>query len=145
MDITAAWIITKIIALSIIAVSGLIVGMRIYQGMQRGEDFEASAIRWLVGLAGASALVYAVESFIYNDSGSWASSGSAPHFLALSYAAEAHQAALYLGLAMAIFCLIRVYSKIQKGDNDIYEYMLKWFGSLMFLFMMGWIIDSILG
>ena len=136
---------TKIIALTIIAVSGLIAGMRIYQGMQRGEDFEVPAIRWLVGLAGASALVYAVESFIYNDSGSWASSGSAPHFLALSYAAEAHQAALYIGLAMAIFGLIRVYGKFQKGDNDIYEFMLKWFGSLMFLFMMGWIIDSILG
>lgn len=145
MDLTAAWIMTKIIALTIIAVSGLIAGMRIYQGMQRGEDFEVPAIRWLVGLAGASALVYAVESFIYNDSGSWASSGSAPHFLALSYAAEAHQAALYIGLAMAIFGLIRVYGKFQKGDNDIYEFMLKWFGSLMFLFMMGWIIDSILG
>ena len=145
MDLASAWIMTKIITLTIIAVSGLIAGMRIYQGMQRGEDFEAPAIRWLVGLAGASALVYAVESFIYNDSGSWARSGSAPHFLALSYAAEAHQAALYLGLAMAIFGLIRVYGKFQKGDNDIYEFMLKWFGSLMFLFMMGWIIDSILG
>ena len=145
MDLAAAWIMTKIITLTIIAFSGLIAGMRIYQGMQRGEDFEAPAIRWLVGLAGASALVYAVESFIYNDSSSWASSGSAPHFLALSYAAEAHQAALYLGIGMAIFGLIRVYSKFQKGDNDIYEFMLKWFGSLMFLFMMGWIIDSILG
>ncbi len=145
MDMAAAWIITKIITLTIIAVSGLVAGMRIYQGMQRGEDFEAPAIRWAVGLAGASALVYAVESFIYNDSGSWASSGSAPHFLALSYAAESHQAALYLGLAMAVFGLIRVYGKFQKGDNDIYEFMLKWFGSLMFLFMMGWIIDSILG
>ena len=145
MDLAAAWIMTKIITLTIIAFSGLIAGMRIYQGMQRGEDFEAPAIRWLVGLAGASALVYAVESFIYNDSSSWASSGSAPHFLALSYAAEAHQAALYLGIGMAIFGLIRVYGKFQKGDNDIYEFMLKWFGSLMFLFMMGWIIDSILG
>lgn len=144
MSIAQAWIMTKIVTLSLVAVAGLISGIRIYQGMQRGDDFEGPAIRWLGGLVGASVLVYAIEAFIYNDSAGWASTGTPAHFVAISYASEAHQAALYIGLAMAIIGLTRVYRKFRDGDEDIYEFMLKWFGSLMFLFMMGWIIDSIL-
>jgi hypothetical protein len=34
MDLTAAWAIAKITVLTIIAVSGLFAGMKIYQGMQ---------------------------------------------------------------------------------------------------------------
>lgn len=144
MSIENAWLMTKIVTLSLIAVAGLISGIRIYQGMQRGDDFEGPAIRWLGGLVGASILVYAIEALIYTDGAGWASAGSPPHLVAISYASEAHQAALYIGLALAIIGLTRVYRKFRDGDEDIYEFMLKWFGSLMFLFMMGWIIDSIL-
>ncbi len=141
---TEAWAMAKIIALTIIAVAALIAGMKIYQGMQKGEEFEGPAIRWAGGLVGASALVYAIEVFIYTDSAGWSSSGSAPHLVAISYGSEAYQAALYLGILFAIFGLVRIYKKVRDGDEDVYDYGLKWFGSLMFLFMMGWIIDSIL-
>ncbi len=144
MSIEHAWAMTKLVSLSLIAVAGLIAGIRIYQGMQKGDDFEGPAIRWLGGLVGASALIYAVEAFIYTDGAGWASAGTSPHFVAVAYASEAHQAALYIGMALAIIGLVRVYRKFRDGEEDIYEFMLKWFGSLMFLFMMGWIIDSIL-
>ncbi|HEV7347390.1 DUF4134 family protein [Telluribacter sp.] len=144
MSMEGAWAMTKLVTLSLIAVAGLLSGVRIYQGMQKGEDFEGPVIRWLGGLVGASALVYAVEAFIYTDGEGWASAGTAPHFVAAAYASEAHQAALYLGLMMAVLGLIRVYRKFRDGDEDVYEFMLKWFGSLMFLFMMGWIIDTVL-
>ncbi|KAA6439920.1 DUF4134 domain-containing protein [Dyadobacter flavalbus] len=144
MSMSGAWVMAKIIALTIIAVAGLIAGLRIFQNMQKGEEFEGPIIRWGAGLVGASALVYAVEAFIYTDSAGWASSGTAPHLVAISYGAEAHQAALYLGILFSIIGLIRIYKKVRDGDDDVYDYGLKWFGSLMFLFMMGWIIDSIL-
>lgn len=144
MSIEHAWAVTKLVTLTLIAVAGLIAGLGIYQGMQRGEEFESPLFRWLGGLVGASALVYAVEYFIYQDSAGWAQNGTAPHFVAAYYAAEAHQAALYIGLLMAIIGLVRVYRKFRDDDEDIYEFMLKWFGSLMFLFMMGWIIDAVL-
>lgn len=141
---SGAWLMTKIIVGTIIAIAGLIAGMRIYQGMQKGEEFEGPAIRWVGGLVGAAALIYAVEAFIYTDSAGWASTGSAPHLVAISYGAEAYQAALYLGLLFAIFGLVRIYKKVRDGDDDVYDFGLKWFGSLMFLFMMGWIIDNLL-
>lgn len=141
---SGAWIMSKIIALTIIAVAALVAGLRIYQGMQRGEGFESPAIRWMGGLVCASALIYAVEAFIYTDSAGWASTGTAPHLVAISYGAEAYQAALYLGLLFSILGLVRIHKKVKDGDEDIYDYSLKWFGSLMFLIMMGWIIDSVL-
>jgi hypothetical protein len=144
MSMESAWAMTKITGLSLIAVAGLISGIRIYQGMQRGDDFEGPALRWLGGLVGASALVYAVEAFLYTDGAGWASAGTSPHFVAVAYASEAHQAVLYIGLMLGILGLIRVYRKFRDGDEDIYEFMLKWFGSIMFLFMMGWIIDTLL-
>ncbi len=141
MEITDAWIYSKIIMLSIVAIAGLVSGIKIYQNMLKGGDIEGPAIRWIAGLTIASMLIYAVETLVYNDGGLTA---SPVHFTVISYAAEAHQAAIYIGVVLAIIGLISIYKKYQEGDEDLSEHMLKWFGALMFLFSMGWIIDNIL-
>ena len=45
---------------------------------------------------------------------------------------------------MAIIGLIRVFQKFQRGDDDLYQFMFKWFGSLAFLFLMSSIISAML-
>ncbi|WP_177194250.1 DUF4134 family protein [Dyadobacter sp. SG02] len=129
--------------LTLIAVCSLIAGMRIYQSVQRGDEFEAPAIRWGLGLVLTVVFFYAVDTFIYNSSD--ISNAGAIHFTGFTYAGEAYQAAMVFGLVIAITGIFKVYRKFRDGDDDVYDFMLKWFGSLMFLFMMGWIIDTVLG
>lgn len=59
-------------------------------------------------------------------------------------AIEGNRAALLLGIVVAIIGLIRVFQKFRRGDDDLYEFMFKWFGSLAFLFLMSSIISAML-
>ena len=143
MTLSGTYITLRLLMLTLIAVCSLIAGMRIYQSVQRGDEFEAPAIRWGLGLVLTVVFFYAVDTFIYNSSD--ISSTGAIHFTGFTYASEAYQAAMVFGLAIAITGIFKVYRKFRDGDDDVYDFMLKWFGSLMFLFMMGWIIDTVLG
>ena len=63
---------------------------------------------------------------------------------AQSLAFETFWAALVAGIVVAILGLINVLQKFQRGDDDLYEYMAKWAGSIVFLFSFGYIISLIL-
>ncbi|SEJ74563.1 protein of unknown function [Dyadobacter sp. SG02] len=143
MTLSGTYITLRLLMLTLIAVCSLIAGMRIYQSVQRGDEFEAPAIRWGLGLVLTVVFFYAVDTFIYNSSD--ISNAGAIHFTGFTYAGEAYQAAMVFGLVIAITGIFKVYRKFRDGDDDVYDFMLKWFGSLMFLFMMGWIIDTVLG
>ena len=96
---------------------------------------------WLIGILFAGGIVVMVDNFIVG--------GAYVFFTGISGTAEGlsielYQASLLLGIVITIVGVIKIYRKFQNGEEDIYEYMLKWFGSLLFLFSMGYLISAIL-
>ena len=136
----------KSIGLWLCAFAAVVAGYRIYQQWNRGEDVEGLLVIWLTSIAFCGGVVYLVDRFIL--SGTFSSSFGGSDYLAQQYtqsiAVESSRAALLLGVVMAIIGLIRVFQKFQRGDDDLYQFMFKWFGSLAFLFLMSSIISAML-
>jgi uncharacterized membrane protein len=145
-DVFQAYGQVKSISLWLSAFAAVVAGFRIYQRWNKGDDIEQSVIIWMTGIAACGGAIALVDRFIM--SGALSSSFGGSDYLAQQYTAglaiESARAALWLGVIVAIIGLIRVYQKFQRGDEDIYEFMLKWFGSLVFLFLMGSLISAML-
>ena len=127
--------------LSLAAAAGVIAGLRLFQKWNRGEEVEGMIFIWLIGILFAGGIVVMVDNFIVG--------GAYVFFTGISGTAEGlsielYQASLLLGIVITIVGIIKIYRKFQNGEEDIYEYMLKWFGSLLFLFSMGYLISAIL-
>ena len=127
--------------LSLTAAAAVIAGLRLFQKWNRGEEVEGMIFIWLIGILFAGGIVVMVDNFIVG--------GAYVFFTGISGTAEGlsielYQASLLLGIVITIVGIIKIYRKFQNGEEDIYEYMLKWFGSLLFLFSMGYLISSIL-
>lgn len=136
----------KSISLWLCAFAAVVAGFRIYQNWNRGDDVEGPVVRWLTSIACCGGMVYGVDRFIL--SGAFSSSFGGSDYLAQQYtqsmAIEGSRAALLLGIVVAIIGLIRVFQKFRRGDDDLYEFMFRWFGSLAFLFLMSSIISAML-
>lgn len=127
--------------LSLAAAAAVIAGLRLFQKWNRGEEVEGMIFIWLIGILFAGGIVVMVDNFIVG--------GAYVFFTGISGTAEGlsielYQASLLLGIVITIVGIIKIYRKFQNGEDDIYEYMLKWFGSLLFLFSMGYLISAIL-
>jgi hypothetical protein len=127
--------------LSLAAAAAVIAGLRLFQKWNRGEEVEGMIFIWLIGILFAGGIVVMVDNFIVG--------GAYVFFTGISGTAEGlsielYQASLLLGIVITIVGIIKIYRKFQNGEEDIYEYMLKWFGSLLFLFSMGYLISAIL-
>ncbi|AEI52027.1 MULTISPECIES: DUF4134 family protein [Runella] len=127
--------------LSLAAAAAVIAGLRLFQKWNRGEEVEGMIFIWLIGILFAGGIVVMVDNFIVG--------GAYVFFTGISGTAEGlsieiYQASLLLGIVITIVGVIKIYRKFQNGEEDIYEYMLKWFGSLLFLFSMGYLISAIL-
>ena len=127
--------------LSLAAAAAVIAGLRLFQKWNRGEEVEGMIFIWLIGILFAGGIVVMVDYFIVG--------GAYVFFTGISGTAEGlsieiYQASLLLGIVITIVGVIKIYRKFQNGEEDIYEYMLKWFGSLLFLFSMGYLISAIL-
>jgi hypothetical protein len=127
--------------LSLVAAAAVIAGLRLFQKWNRGEEVEGMIFIWLIGILFAGGIVVMVDNFIVG--------GAYVFFTGISGTAEGlsieiYQASLLLGIVITIVGVIKIYRKFQNGEEDIYEYMLKWFGSLLFLFSMGYLISAIL-
>ncbi len=127
--------------LSLAAAAAVIAGLRLFQKWNRGEEVEGMIFIWLIGILFAGGIVAMVDNFIVG--------GAYVFFTGISGTAEGlsielYQASLLLGIVITIVGIIKIYRKFQNGEEDIYEYMLKWFGSLLFLFSMGYLISAIL-
>jgi len=127
--------------LSLAAAAAVIGGLRLFQKWNRGEDVEGMIFIWVIGILFAGGIVVMVDNFIVG--------GAYVFFTGIAGTAEGlsielYQASLMLGIVITIVGIIKIYRKFQNGDEDIYEYMLKWFGSLLFLFSMGYLISAIL-
>ncbi|MCY7358447.1 MAG: DUF4134 family protein [Rudanella sp.] len=136
----------KSIGLWLCAFAAVVAGYRLYQQWNRGEDVEGPLVLWLTSLAFCGGVVFLVDRFIL--SGAFSSSFGGSDYLAQQYtqslAVEGSRAALLLGIVVAIIGLIRIFQKFRRGDDDLYEFMFKWFGSLAFLFLMSSIISAML-
>jgi hypothetical protein len=132
------------------ATAAVIAGFRLFQRWNRGDDIEQAAVLWLTGLLVAPGVILLVKRFIVsgsfsqntngiNGSGDYVAAGAAQ---ALAY--ETFWAALVAGLVVALVGLISILQKFQRGDDDLYEYMAKWAGSIVFLFSFGYVISLIL-
>lgn len=127
--------------LSLAAAAAVIAGLRLFQKWNRGEEVEGMIFIWLIGILFAGGIVVMIDNFIVG--------GAYVFFTGISGTAEGlsielYQASLLLGIVITIVGVIKIYRKFQNGEEDIYEYMLKWFGSLLFLFSMGYLISAIL-
>lgn len=127
--------------LSLAAAAAVIAGLRLFQKWNRGEEVEGMIFIWLIGILFAGGIIVMVDNFIVG--------GAYVFFTGISGTAEGisielYQASLLLGIVITIVGVIKIYRKFQNGEEDIYEYMLKWFGSLLFLFSMGYLISAIL-
>lgn len=127
--------------LSLAAAAAVIAGLRLFQKWNRGEEVEGMIFIWLIGILFAGGIVVMVDNFIVG--------GAYVFFTGISGTAEGlsielYHASLLLGIVITAVGIIKIYRKFQNGEEDLYEYMLKWFGSLLFLFSMGYLISAIL-
>lgn len=121
------------------AAAGVIGGFKIYQKWNRGEEVIPLILAWCFGLGMVQVIIWAVSTYIVN--GSYKS--VSPQAGAESVAIETHNAALIIGVAIAIFSVVKLYQKYTSGD-DITELIFKWLGALLFLFTFGYIIEKML-
>lgn len=138
------------ICMYLTATAAVIAGFRIFQRWNRGDDVEQAAVLWLTGLLIAPGIILLIQRFILSGSFSENNNGVAgsgdfiAKTAAQSLAYETFWAALVSGIVVAIVGLINVLQKFQRGDDDLYEFMVKWAGSVVFLFSFGYIISLIL-
>ncbi|TAE39253.1 MAG: DUF4134 domain-containing protein [Runella slithyformis] len=133
--------IARATCLSLAATAAVIAGLRLFQKWNRGEEVEGLIFIWLMGILFAGGIVVMVDNFIVGGASVFFT-GIAGTTEGLSL--EIYQASLLFGIVITIIGVIKIYQKFQNGDEDIYNYMLKWFGSLLFLFSMGYLISAIL-
>lgn len=121
------------------AAAGVIGGFKIYQKWNRGEEIIPLVIAWIFGLGMVQVLLWAITYYIVN--GNYTSVN--PKTGAESVAIESHNAALVVGVAIALFSVVKIYQKYANGE-DITELIFKWLGALVFLFVFGFLIEKML-
>lgn len=141
-----AYGLVKSIGMWLCALAAIVAGYRIYHQWNRGEDVEGPLVLWLTSISFCGGVVFLVDRFIL--SGAFSSSFGGSDYMAQIYTqsmvVESSRAALLLGIVVTIIGLIRVFQKFRRGDDDLYDFMFKWFGSLAFLFLMSSIISAML-
>lgn len=121
------------------AAAGVIGGFKIYQKWNRGEEIIPLVIAWIFGLGMVQVLLWAITYYIVN--GNYTNVN--PKTGAESVAIESHNAALVVGVAIALFSVVKIYQKYANGE-DITELIFKWLGALVFLFVFGFLIEKML-
>lgn len=124
-----------------IGVAGLASGYRIFQAFNRGEDVTTDIIRW-VGTLFIGYGIYSLAAYIlfsskfdgvaYMDASVFAEYGN-----------DVWIYGIYIGGVITIIGLIKLYKKFLNGDEDLYDFCLRWFGSVIFLFSVGWVVYKI--
>lgn len=137
----AFYAIARATCLSLAAAAAVIAGLRLFHKWNRGEEVESMVFIWLMGVLFAGGIVVMVDNLIVG--------GAYIFFTKIDATAEGlsielYQAALLIGIFITAVGINKIYRKFQNGDEDIYDYMFKWFGSLLFLFSMGYLISAIL-
>ncbi|WP_028523244.1 DUF4134 family protein [Runella limosa] len=122
------------------AAAGVVAGFKIYMRWNRGEQITHQLFSWIVSLSSVGAIVYAVETYIY---GSGLQGGLAIGWAGL-LATELYEVVMLFGLVVSIVSVIRIYTKYTEGE-DIVPLIYQWVGSLLFLGMLGLIVETFIG
>ena len=122
------------------AAASVVAGFRIYQRWNRGDDVETALLSWLGGLGFVGLADHAVKSIIVGGTYAFFTAESGARLLSNGILGLCY----VIGVIVAILGLINIVNKFRAGEDDIYPYMLKWAGSLLFLFSMGAIISAML-
>lgn len=121
-----------------IGVAGLLSGYRIFQSFNRGEDVTSDIIRWVGGLFLGYSVYSLAAYFLFArtfNSGNYLSPG-----IFIEFGNDVWIYGLYISGLIVLIGFIRLYNKYMKGQDDLYEFSLRWFGSILFLFSIGYII-----
>lgn len=140
MEFADIYFIIRNTCLLLAATASVIAGFRIYQRWNRGDDVETSLLTWLGGLGFVGLADHAIKSIIFDGAYTAFSAGSGARLLSNGALGLCY----VIGVIVAILGLINIVNKFRAGEDDIYPYMLKWAGSLLFLFSMGAVISAML-
>ncbi|GHB87376.1 DUF4134 family protein [Persicitalea jodogahamensis] len=118
--------------------AGVVSGLRIYAKWNRGEEVTPMIFSWLVGLLSVGVLIYAIRTYILG--------GGLLGGLAVGWSGqlnlEVYEFAMLAGLVISIVSMLRIYQKYTGGE-DVVPLLYQWVGSLLFLSVMGYIIQSL--
>lgn len=129
--------ITKQTFLYIIVTAAVFAAMKIFTKWNRGEDVVPQIFGWVFGMIVATFLFKAVDEFIKGSGSNFINPVGASEALAL----EGYEASLMIGVGISVFSIVRIYTKYNEGE-DVYDPILKWFGSVIFLFFFSYIIEA---
>lgn len=118
---------------------GVIGGFKIYEKWNRGEEVVPLIFSWVLGLSLVNIIFYMVGNYIV--SGGYKSTTIQAGANELSK--ELYESSLIIGVVISIFSIVRIYQKHTDGE-DVYGILYKWLGSLIFLFVMGTLIEKLL-
>lgn len=118
--------------------AGVVAGFRIFAKWNRGEEVTTLIFSWLVGLLSVGVIVYAIRTYILG--------GGLQGGLAIGWgwqlSLEIYEFAMLAGIVVSIVSIIRIYQKYTSGE-DVVPLLYQWTGSLIFLSLMGYIIQSL--
>lgn len=124
------------IALS--AAASVVGGYKVYSRWNTGEDVMPALSAWLLGLVAALILLWAPGALIMPDNA--VTTTYAPATVIGWLAQEVYEVCLIVGVIMAIVGSFRIYKQFNAGE-DIHEPIMKWVGSIFFLFFFGYVIE----
>lgn len=129
----------KSTCLYISAAASVIGAFKIYQKWNRGENVFPLILAWVFGTGLVTIIFYMID--IYIVQGGYKSVNPASG--AQEFALEIFETTTIIGVAISIFSIISIYKKYNDGE-DVYDLIVKWVGSLLFLFFSAYLIEFLL-
>ncbi len=126
------------VILYIIAAAAAVGGVKIFRNWNRGDDVLPLILSWGFGIVLAAALLAFVKTWIIGGS----SMGNTINY-SVGFASDVYNACLAVGFIISLISVINIYNKYQQGE-EIYQPIIKYIGSILFLTSMGWIIEALI-
>jgi hypothetical protein len=126
------------VILYIIAAAAAVGGIKIFRYWNRGDDVLPLILSWGFGIVLSTALLAFTRSWIVGGG----STGSSINYT-IGFASDVYNACLAVGFIISLISVINIYNKYQQGE-EIYQPIIKYIGSILFLTSMGWIIESLI-
>jgi hypothetical protein len=131
--------IARNVALYGTAMAGIMAGYRIYMRWQEGEPIQQALFTWLGGLITGVLVLYAIDTYIVGGSIMSMSMVSQQ----ISITRQVYGAVMAMGVVVAVFGLIKLY-RLHNSGEEVVDLIYRWVGSIFFLALLGYIIDSIM-
>lgn len=121
------------------AIASIMGGFSIYKKWNRGEEIKPLVFTWLYGIMLSNVLFWAVNRIFIEGR----NNGKVLVSLTEELADQVYACTLILGIIIAILACINLYQKYISGE-DVTKLLFTWAASIVFLFVFGKIISSML-